>query len=90
MLITIIILIACGILCEYLGRLKAQKGCFLYGLLLGFIGVIIVLCLKDKSKENDENKNFDKYDELQKLQKLKEAGAITDTEFETEKQKLLR
>ena len=31
-----------------------------------------------------------KYEDLAKLQKLKENGAITDVEFEIEKQKLLR
>ena len=50
----------------------------------------IVLCLKDKSGEISENNNINKYEELEKLQKLKESGAITDIEFEVEKQKLLR
>lgn len=86
----IIIWLACGFLCEYLGNLKGQKGCFLYGFLLGIIGVIIVLCLKDKSNEVKGNNYFSKYDGLEKLQKLKESGAITDSEFEVEKQKLLK
>lgn len=89
-IIIIILWTACGFLCEYLGKLKGQKGCFLYGFLLGIIGVIIVLCLKDKSGEVKENNTFSKYDELGKLQKLKESGAITDSEFEVEKQKLLK
>lgn len=86
-LFVIVIWIACGFLCEYLGNLKGQKGCFLYGLLLGVIGVIIVLCLKDKSGEIDP---ANKYDELAKLQQLKENGIITDAEFEIEKAKLLK
>ena len=87
----ILVWIGCGCLCEYLGNLKGQKGCFLYGLLLGVIGIIIVLCLKDKSGEiNNSNKGTNKYEELEKLQKLKDDGTITDVEFEVEKQKLLK
>ena len=89
-LLVIAIWIGCGFLCEYLGNQKGQKGCFLYGLLLGLIGVIIVLCLKDKSGEISKNNNINKYEELEKLQKLKDNGTITDVEFEIEKQKLLR
>ncbi len=36
------------------------------------------------------NVGGNKYEDLAKLQKLKESGAITDVEFEIEKQKLLR
>ena len=90
-IIILLIWIGCGCLCEYLGNLKGQKGCFLYGLFLGVIGVIIVLCLKDKSGETgNSNKSTNKYEDLERLQKLKESGAITDVEFEVEKQKLLR
>lgn len=90
MLIIIIIWIICGFVCEYLGKQKGQTGCFLYGFLLGILGIIIVACLKDKSGKIIENEQFNKYDELQKLQELKNTGTITDAEFETEKQKLLR
>lgn len=90
-IVVIICWIFCGCLCEYLGNLKGQKGCFLYGLLLGLIGVIIVLCLKDKSKEiSNENNKYDKYEQLERLQKLKEGGTITEEEFEAEKNKLLQ
>ena len=34
--------------------------------------------------------NGNKYEDLERLQKLKEDGAITEAEFEAEKQKLLR
>lgn len=88
--ITISIWIGCGFLCEYLGNSKGQKGCFLYGILLGIIGVIIVLCLDDKSGEIKEQDNKSKYEKLQQLQNLKNSGAITDIEFEVEKQKLLK
>ena len=93
-IIAIIIWIGCGCLCEYLGNLKGQKGCFLYGFLLGFIGIIIVLCLKDKSNEVNvgNNSNYvssNKYDDLKKLQELRTSGTITDEEFEKEKSKIL-
>lgn len=89
-LFVLVVWIGCGFLCEYLGKQKGQKGCFLYGFLLGIIGIIIVVCLKDKSGEIENNKNIDKYEQLEKLQVLKNSGAITDIEYEVEKQKLLR
>lgn len=97
-LITIAVWIGCGFLCEYLGNQKGQTHCFWYGFLLGVLGIIIVLCLRDKTKDPDyvdpnatfSNSSGDKYEEIAKLQKLKESGAITDVEFEIEKQKLLR
>ncbi len=88
--IVIIIWIALGFLCEYLGNQKGQKGCFIYGLLLGLIGVIIVLCLKDKSSETPSNNSTSKYEQLEKLEQLKKDGTITVEEFETEKTKLLK
>ena len=48
---------------------------------LGIIGLIIVATMKDKS-ENSKKKNSDKYDELKKLQDLKNAGTLTDEEFD--------
>lgn len=90
LIIFIIVDIGFGFLCEYLGKLKGQKGCFLYGLFLSFIGVIIVLCLKDKSKETSNNENnINKYKQLEQLKNLKESGTITDKEFEEEKKKVL-
>lgn len=86
--IYLIICIGLGFLCEHLGQTKGQKGCFMYGFLLGFIGLIIVLCLKDKSSEI-KNVSNNKYENLEKIQKLKEAGAITEEEFNIEKNKLL-
>lgn len=89
-IVIITIWVLCGFVCEYLGNQKGQKGCFLYGLLLGFIGIIIVACLKDKSGETKTNSALSKYDELEKLQKLKESGTLTEVEFEAEKQKILK
>lgn len=79
-----------GFLCDYLGKQKGQKNCFWYGFFLGIIGLIIVLCLKDKSGEISNNSSSNKYEDLAKLQELKENETITEVEFEIEKQKLLR
>ena len=98
--IAIILAIPFGFICKFIGDEKGQKGCFLYGLLLGIFGLIIVLCLKDKSNEIAQN-NFqnvnnsslnvpDKYEQLAKLQELKEKGVLTEEEFKTEKMKLLK
>lgn len=42
------------------------------------------------AKNITRNIGGNRYEDLAKLQKLKESGAITDAEFEIEKQKLLR
>ena len=70
-LIVIIVWLICGFICEYLGNLKGQKGCLLYGLLFGIIGVIIVLCLKDKSGDIEANNNENKYENLEMLLRKK-------------------
>ena len=94
LIIIVAVAIGLGFLTEYLGKQKGQYNCFWYGFLLGVIGVIIVLCLKDKSseipqKEETNIQNSNKYDDIAKLQQLKDKGAITEAEFEREKSKLL-
>ena len=88
MIYILIFAVIWGFICEYLGNQKGQKGCFLYGFLLGIIGLIIVCCLKDKNP--GKNIYINKYDDIEKITKLKEAGVITQEEFEPEKEKLLK
>ena len=90
--VTVAIWIGMGVLCEYLGGKKGRKNCFWWGFFLGLIGVVVVCCLSDQSEgqESGAKTNTDKYEGLQKLQQLKESGAITDVEFEIEKQKILK
>lgn len=91
LIICLIIWLGFGFLCEYMGKQKGQRGCFLYGFLLGIFGVIIVACLKDKSGEVETaNNTANKYDSLEKLAQLKESGAITEIEYEVEKAKILK
>lgn len=71
------------------------KYSFALGLVLGIIGIIIAICLQNKGDTNNNtNKNIssnsNKYEDLERLQKLKEQGIITDTEFISEKEKLLK
>lgn len=56
--------------------------------ILGWIGALIWACILGNGSKDNINNN--KYEDLEKLQKLKESGAITDVEFEQEKQKLLK
>lgn len=66
--------------------LPNKKGSFFYGLVLGIIGIIIAVCIKNKKDTYKGNK----YEDLERLNKLKENGAITKEEFEIEKAKILK
>ncbi|MFR5509139.1 MAG: superinfection immunity protein [Clostridia bacterium] len=66
---------------------------FLGWTLIGWIGCLIwVFIDPNKNEQNNVTRNIggSRYEDLARLQKLKESGAITDIEFEIEKQKLLR
>lgn len=72
--------------------IAASKGLpngFQWGWWLGIIGFIVVWATPSKNQSNNETKS-NKYDDIEKLQKLKESGAITQEEFEREKEKILK
>ena len=77
-----------GAVSKILAASKGISGGFQWGWWLGVIGFIVV-CAMPSKKDNVEIKS-NIYEDLEKLMKLKESGAITDTEFEVEKQKLLK
>ncbi len=81
-------------LSKYMGLKKGIDNGYIRGYFLGIIGFIVVCVLPSEAKVdvsvNTNNNSNNKYEYLEKLQKLKESGAITDIEFEVEKQKLLR
>ena len=56
---------------------------------LGWVGALIWACILPE-QNNTNNQYNNKYEDLAKLQKLKEDGAITEIEFEIEKQKILK
>ena len=65
---------------------------------LGIIGIIIVLCMKRKENQPSTSKVItnteflsteNKYETLEKLHDLKSTGAITEEEFNTEKNKII-
>ena len=86
-----------GAICQAVGKQKNING-FWWGFFLGIIGLIVVLCTKEKKDINEINvttnnsneTQTDKYEQLEKLSKLKESGAISEEEFESEKKKLLK
>ena len=60
---------------------------------LGWAGCLVWAFIDtDGSKTSNMTRNIggNKYEDIARLQKLKETGAITDVEFEIEKQKLLK
>lgn len=71
------------------------------GGIIGVIGAIydlvtrsyVINCkdiIMNNTSTSSNSKNSNKYENLEKLMKLKQDGILTDTEFEVEKQKLLK
>ena len=82
-------------ICRYIGLKKNIASGYVWGFLLGFIGIIVVGVLPNQNKEQDfintaDTTSSNKYDDLERLQKLKESGVLTEAEFNSEKQKLLK
>lgn len=69
----------------YKGKGGKFKTGFIFGFILGIIGLLIVAVQRDKN----EVSNYNPTETLEKLQKLKECGAISQQEFEESKQKIL-
>ena len=73
-----------GAIADTIARQKNRNG-FLLGFLLSWLGVIIVACMPKDNSYNSKSK----YEKLEQLQKLRESKAITEQEFEEEKQNVL-
>lgn len=90
--IIVVYLILCLFFGLIAGSINENKGCsywtgFWCGFLWGLIGILFVAVQKDKT---EKNKNiYSPTEQLEKLSKLKENGAITETEFQESKRKLL-
>lgn len=84
-----------GLIWAYLSRFVGLKkdidSGYVWGYFLGVIGFIVVCVLPSEKKEEKEDiGNSNKYEDLERLLQLKNAGAITEAEFEVEKAKLLK
>lgn len=92
----------CGLIAKAIGDTKEINGSFWYGFFLGILGIIIVACMKGQGKsveyskvdlndaiENISENKEDKFKTLERLHELKTNGAITEEEFNFEKQKIL-
>lgn len=92
----------CGAITYAIGNEKGISGGFWYGFFLGILGIIIIICMRVKEKSvehskvdlNDMSENVsenkeDKFKTLERLHELKTNGAITEEEFNFEKQKIL-
>ena len=79
-----------GVICQLIASSKHRLG-FWWGFFFGIIGVIITACLPPLKEGDDIYRDVrdNKYENLAKITELHEKGALTDEEFESEKQKLL-
>ena len=88
----ILLPIGIGLICGYITKkiLPNQKGAYWIGFFLGFIGLIIAICIKPSKNTNKNNSSNNKYEDLQKLEELKQNGTITEAKFEIQKSKILK
>lgn len=82
----IISAVGCGMITKWI--LPNNKRAFELGLVLSIFGILIAILMKPKKVVVTNSSN--KYEDLERLQKLKEQGIITDAEFISEKEKLLK
>ena len=85
--------IVCGLITKYINESKGYINGFAWGAWLGIIGILIVLCKPSRGKNADEDMTIEKgkpIDTLERLSSLHERGVLTDQEFESKKQELLR
>jgi Short C-terminal domain len=69
-----------------LGQKKNREWAWIWGFMLGWLGVIILLFFK---KREDTSLNTDKMEQLSKLADLRGRNAITEEEFIAEKARIL-
>lgn len=83
-----IIAVIMGEIARSIGDSKGQKGCFLYGFILGLLGILVTALLPNKYKQMNLD-GEDKYDKMKKLYELKEKNIISEEEYEKEKNKII-
>lgn len=89
--------LVCGLITYAIGKSKNING-WAWGFFLGIIGIIVVALMEKREIINTEYNNINdariysnlKYEQLEKLSKLKESNALTDEEFNAEKNKILQ
>lgn len=62
---------------------------FLGWTLIGWVGSL-VWAVSTNEENRDNNISNNKYEDLERLQKLKDKGTISEEEFKTEKEKLMK
>lgn len=91
-LVFICVPVGVGLICGYITRkiLPSNKNAYWVGFLLGIIGIVVAICIKPRNNINQSNSENNKYVELQRLANLKQNGIITETEFNAQKERILR
>ena len=84
--IEIIYILICGNIAKHIGNTKNYKNGFIWGALLGIIGIIVVSVMPYKEQGKTNNNSIEK---IKELSILKDNGIITQEEFETKKKELL-
>ena len=82
----ILYILICGNIAKYIGNTKNYKNGFIWGALLGIIGIIVVAVMPYKEQSKNNGNSIEK---IKELSILKDNGIITQEEFETKKKELL-
>mgnify|MGYP005782277435 CR=1 FL=1 len=82
----ILYILICGNIAKHIGNTKNYKNGFIWGALLGIIGIIVVAVMPYKEQGKTNNNSIEK---IKELSILKDNEIITQEEFETKKKELL-
>ena len=74
-----------GVICNAIALPKNINYGFLLGFFLGLIGLIIVICLPENTKNSVND-----VETLEKLVELKEKGILSEAEFKEKKESILK
>ena len=94
--VSVMICLLFGFLCSYIAKAKNRGGGFWLGFFLNFIGLIIVICMKERydlyNKATVQTKEVkykqEQNEKLERLTRMRDSGAITHEQFEELMRKL--
>lgn len=94
--VSVMICLLFGFLCSSIAKAKNRSGGFWWGFFLNFIGLIIVICMKERydlyNKATVQTREVkykqEQNEKLERLTRMRDSGAITNEQFEELMRKL--